>query len=278
LNSPLARLGTDRLLILASLVLLTLIAWAYLWILTAAMERGDMSLMGMESISMDQPMEQPMDPHSVPLVAAMPIPWDATTFVLMFVMWFVMMIGMMVPSALPMILLHARVQRHHRADNVAFRFSALFTAGYLAAWAAFSVVATTMQWGLNSGALLSPMTMSVGTVFGAALFAAAGLYQLSPLKDVCLRHCRSPAEFLALHQRPGLAGAFFAGAHHGLYCVGCCWLLMALLFAGGVMNLAWVAALAILVLTEKLLPHGRWLARASGIAMLIVAAALWLSA
>lgn len=274
MKSPLARLGTDRLLILVSLVLLTVIAWAYLWILTAAMERGDMSLMGMASMPMDQQIGQPSEQS----MAAMPIPWDATTFVLMFVMWFVMMIGMMVPSALPMILLHARVQRHHRADEVAFRFSALFTTGYLAAWAAFSVVATTTQWGLNSSGLLAPMTMSVGSVLGAVLFAAAGLYQLSPLKDVCLRHCRSPAEFLSMHQRPGLAGAFVTGAHHGLYCVGCCWLLMALLFAGGVMNLVWVAALAILVLVEKLLPHGRWLARASGCAMLLVAAALGLSA
>jgi predicted metal-binding membrane protein len=178
----------------------------------------------------------------------------------------------MIPSALPTILLHARVQRPHRDDaSEASKLALLFAAGYLVAWAAFSIVATTAQWALTSMGLLSPMTMSAGAIVGAALFVLAGLYQLSPLKNACLRHCRSPAEFLAMHHRPGRFGAFTTGAHHGLYCVGCCWLLMALLFAGGVMNLLWVVALAVLVLLEKLLPHGQWVARASGIAMLAIA-------
>src|SRR5690606_12896165 len=192
------------------------------------------------------------------MLGASPAPWTLATFGLMFQMWLIMMVGMMVPSSMPTILLYARVQHHWLPKQSAARHVALFTAGYLVAWAAFSAIATTAQWALNASGLLAPMTMSVGTKLGAALFAAAGLYQLSPLKNVCLRHCRSPAEFLADHRRPGVAGAFVTGAHHGLYCVGCCWLLMALLFAGGVMNLLWVAALAVLVLLEKLVPYGHW--------------------
>jgi predicted metal-binding membrane protein len=119
--------------------------------------------------------------------------------------------------------------------------------------------------------------MSVGDVVSAALFALAGLYQLSPLKSACLRHCRSPAEFLSNHHRPGGFGALVTGAHHGIYCIGCCWMLMALLFAVGVMNLLWVAALAAFVLIEKLLPHGLWIARSGGILMLATAAYLLLA-
>jgi predicted metal-binding membrane protein len=168
-----------------------------------------------------------------------------------------------------------RVQHHHRSDTAeASQLALLFAAGYLAAWAAFSLAATTVQWALTMAGWLAPMTMSAGNALGAILFAFAGLYQLSPLKYACLKHCRSPAEFLSAHHRPGAAGAFVTGAHHGFYCVGCCWLLMALLFAGGVMNILWVVALAILVLLEKLVPHGQWVARISGVLMLAFAAYL----
>lgn len=305
-RSALERFGADRRLIVASLVALTLIAWAYIWLLAEGMARGDMSLMGMgadvpgvasgggasmpmgggasmpmggsESMPMNGGAPMPMDDHAAmqmpDMLGAAPAPWTAATFGLMFQMWWIMMVGMMVPSSMPTILLYARVQRHWLPEQSATRHVALFTAGYLVAWAVFSAIATTTQWSLNASGLLAPMTMSVGTKLGAALFAAAGLYQLSPLKNVCLRHCRSPAEFLAQHRRPGAAGAFVTGAHHGLYCVGCCWLLMALLFTGGVMNLLWVAALAMLVLLEKLVPYGHRFARASGVAMLGVAAYL----
>jgi predicted metal-binding membrane protein len=265
-RSALARFGADRLLIVTCLVLLTLLAWAYLWLLAARMSQGDMSLMGMASMPMGAAM-----PSSAP----MPLTWTAATFWLMALMWWVMMIGMMVPSAMPAILLHARVQRHHRSDAAqALRLSLSFAAGYLVAWAVFSLIATTAQWGLTEVGQLAPMTMSVGTRLGAVLFGLAGLYQLSPLKSACLRHCRSPAEFLSTHHRPGWSGAMVTGFHHGLYCVGCCWLLMALLFAGGVMNLLWVLVIALFVLVEKLFPQGGWIARISGALML--AAAAWL--
>jgi len=204
--------------------------------------------------------------------------WSSTTVVLMFLMWAVMMIGMMIPSAMPAILLHARIQHHYRPARPASLATGAFSLGYLIAWAGFSFIATMSQWALSAAGLLSPITMTVNLQIGAVLFAAAGLYQLSPLKNVCLRHCRAPAEFLSGHHRPGLSGAVLTGVHHGLYCVGCCWMLMALLFAGGVMNLLWVAALAIFVLLEKLFPYGHWLARFGGAAMLAVAAFLFASA
>ena len=282
---PFTRLGDDRRLIIASLVALTLVAWAYIWLLADGMARGDMSLMGLgedmpgaaaaagggDAMSMARSAAVP----TKELLGASPAPWTATTFGLMFQMWWIMMVGMMMPSSMPVIMLYARVQRASMPEQSAARHVALFTAGYLGAWGAFSAVATTAQWALNASGLLAPMTMSVGTKLGAALFVAAGLYQLSPLKNVCLRHCRAPGEFLSHHRRPGTAGALVTGAHHGLYCVGCCWLLMALLFVGGVMNLLWVAALAVLVLLEKLASYGHWLARASGVAMLGVAAYLF---
>jgi predicted metal-binding membrane protein len=186
-----------------------------------------------------------------------------------------MMVGMMNPSALPMILLHERVQQHNLGEGPALQLSALFTLGYLLAWGLFSLVATSLQWGLQSAGWLSPMSMSVGTTLGSVLFAAAGIYQLTPLKNACLKHCRSPAEFLVEHRRTGLAGAVLTGIHHGLYCVGCCAVLMLLLFTAGVMNLIWVATIAAFVLIEKLAPHGLWIARIGGVAMLGIA--VWLA-
>lgn len=251
-----------------SLVALTLGAWAWLW-LNAPADGGPSAATGG---SMPMPMNVPM---TMGVMAAMaPTAWTPATVGLTFAMWWIMMLGMMIPSSLPAILLYARVQHHYQPAAAALRLSALFTGGYLAAWGAFSVAATSLQWALTAGGLLSPVTMQIGTAAGAGLFAIAGLYQLSPLKHACLRHCRSPVEFLTTHRRPGAAGAFVTGAHHGLYCVGCCWLLMTLLFVGGVMNMLWVATLAVLVLLEKLMSGGVWLARGSGVAMLAIAAAI----
>jgi predicted metal-binding membrane protein len=237
--------------------LLVALAWGDLGWTAAGMNADDMSSPGMASG-----------------MSAAPAPWTGGTFALMFLMWWIMMIGMMIPSALPMILLHERVQKHNLGAKMAVQLSALFTLGYLLAWALFSLAATTMQWGLHVAGWLSPMSLSVGTTLGAALFAAAGIYQLTPIKNACLKHCRSPAEFLVEHRRAGLAGAMLTGGHHGLYCVGCCAVLMLLLFTAGVMNLIWVASLAVFVMLEKLAPGGAWIARGSGVALLGIAA--WL--
>jgi predicted metal-binding membrane protein len=157
--------------------------------------------------------------------------------------------------------------------------TASFVVGYLAVWTLFSLAATGAQWALDRAALLSPMLVASSPWLGALLLAAAGLYQLTPAKDVCLRHCRAPAHFIAAHWRPGVAGALRMGAIHGAFCLGCCWALMGLLFFGGVMNLLWIAAITLFVLGEKLLPAGPRTARWTGAAMILGAglvAAGWL--
>jgi predicted metal-binding membrane protein len=187
-------------------------------------------------------------------------------FLVVTAMWSAMMVAMMTPSAAPTILLYGRV--HRNSAGVSAPPTAAFLAGYLACWIAFALVAAALQFAFERTALASPATMALhGRPAAALLLVAAGLYQLSPLKDACLGRCRSPAEFLARNYRPGASGALRLGLLHGAYCVGCCWLLMALLFVGGVMNLIWIAALTLLVAAEKLLPGGYWLARIAGIAM-----------
>jgi predicted metal-binding membrane protein len=190
----------------------------------------------------------------------MPGDWSPTYWLTMLAMWWVMMIAMMVPSAAPMILLYARAVRHGQRPNESespLVPTADFAAGYLICWLGFSALATALQFALERSGLLDGMMMwSTDRWLTAALLIAAGLYQLSPFKTACLSQCRSPAEFLAHHWRRGRTGAFSMGLMHGAYCVGCCWALMLLLFAAGIMNLVWIAGLAILVLIEKLAPFG----------------------
>ena len=190
------------------------------------------------------------------------------------VMWWVMMVAMMIPAAAPTILLFARVHRHSSDTPPP---TGAFLAGYLACWLGFSVVAALIEVTLQRGGDLVPMVGALRSAQAAgAVLIAAGLYQLTPAKDACLTQCRSPAGFLARHFRPGAVGALRLGLIHGAYCVGCCWLLMALLFAAGVMNLALVAALTLLVAAEKLLPYGRALARFGGMLLIVAGAALLL--
>lgn len=200
-------------------------------------------------------------------------PWSGADAALTFLMWAVMMVGMMVPSAAPMSLIFASVARKAAAQGSAVAPAFVFSAGYVAAWTLFSVGATALQWWLERVALLSPMLASTSPLFGGALLIGAGLYQWSPWKDTCLDHCRAPAHFFAAHWRPGRWGAFRMGLDHGLYCLGCCWLLMGLLFFGGVMNLLWVAGLTLFVLIEKLAPHGARIARLAGVGMVLAGGA-----
>jgi predicted metal-binding membrane protein len=197
-------------------------------------------------------------------------PWSSADAWLTFLMWAVMMVGMMVPSAAPMSLLFASVARRAAKQGAAVAPTFVFVSGYVTAWTLFSVGATAAQWALERTALLTPMLASASPLFGAALLVAAGLYQWSPAKDVCLDHCRAPAMFFAAHWRPGTWGAFRMGLSHGAFCLGCCWMLMGLLFFGGVMNLLWVAGITLFVLLEKLVPRGDRVARAAG-AVLIAA-------
>jgi predicted metal-binding membrane protein len=188
-------------------------------------------------------------------------------FALLFVMWSVMMVAMMLPSAAPMILLFATVSAHQREQGKPYVPTALFAGTYLAVWGAFSLVAAAAQWWLEQrlGSLMS--TDMSSRALSGALLLAAGVYQLTPLKYACLRQCQSPMHFVMTRWRPGLAGALRMGAEHGAYCVGCCWLLMALLFAGGMMNLWWVVGIALYVLVEKTLAAGPRLSRALGAAL-----------
>lgn len=184
--------------------------------------------------------------------------WTPDYFAMMVVMWVVMMVAMMLPSAAPMILLYRQVARKNRLAYAALG-TLLFALGYFVIWTGFSMLATSLQWLLERQALLSPMMQSQSTTFSGLILIFAGVYQWSPLKAACLRHCRGPLFFIARHWHPGRMGAFRMGLSHGAYCVGCCGALMALLFVGGVMNLTVVAVIAGLVLLEKLLPGGEWL-------------------
>jgi predicted metal-binding membrane protein len=184
-------------------------------------------------------------------------------------MWSVMMIGMMTPSVAPMILIYARVARQAASRGTPFAPAGWFALGYFLAWTAFAAVATTLQWGLERLLLVAPMAGQAAPSLGGALLVAAGVYQWTPLKDACLASCQSPLRFIQHHGgfRAGRGASIALGLRHGLYCLGCCWALMLLLFAGGVMNLLWIAALGALVLAEKLIP-GRLVQRAAGLAMI----------
>ncbi len=201
--------------------------------------------------------------------------WSWSYALVMLGMWWVMMVAMMIPSAAPTILLYLRVHRHHQRDAASAPPTLLFLCGYLLAWLLFSIAATLLHWLLERSGLLHSMLMwSSSRALTGALLLLAGVWQLTPLKHTCLIQCRSPAAWLAHRWRPGASGALRMGFHHGLFCVGCCWSLMLLLFAGGVMNLMWIAGLAIVVLLEKLLPRGAWLARIIGALLVAVGIAL----
>jgi predicted metal-binding membrane protein len=178
------------------------------------------------------------------------------------VMWWLMMVAMMLPSAAPAILLYSRV-RDTRIRDAAIARTWLFLAGYLAVWLLFSIAAAVAQ------SMLTGPSMDLDNRFAeGAVLIAAGLYQLSPVKSACVRQCRSPSQFISRYWRPGWDGAVRLGLRHGAYCLGCCWMLMALLFVGGVMNLLWVVGLTILVAVEKLLPGGTWIAHIAGLVLI----------
>jgi predicted metal-binding membrane protein len=204
--------------------------------------------------------------------------WDAGYLLLIFLMWATMMLAMMLPSALPTILLfHKAISNDPKVSSPPRRIFA-FAGGYMLAWFGFSVGATLMQWGLAETALLSPMMVSASPWLGGALLIVAGIYQWTPLKNACLRQCRSPLAFFMEHWQPGMPGALRLGLRHGLYCVGCCWALMLLLFVGGVMSLLWIGAITAFVLLEKLAPYGVQGGRLSGVALVIAGGWVLMSA
>ena len=238
-------LKRDRTVVLSGLTAIIVLALAYTIYLSRDMQNMDMEM-------------------AMPQMQA----WSTVDFGLMFVMWAVMMVAMMTPSAAPMILTFAGSNRKRRERQSPYVPTAMFLSGYLVVWAAFSVLATVAQWGLNTASLLSPMMASTSPVLGGVMLLSAGIYQWTPLKSVCLRHCRSPLGFILNEWREGKQGAFLMGLKHGSYCVGCCWFLMALLFVAGVMSLLWIAAIAGFVLLEKVAPAGYWAGRVAGVVLI----------
>lgn len=194
--------------------------------------------------------------------------WGMSDFILMFVMWTVMMIAMMTPSVSPMVLVFHKVQQKRKSSDRSSVPTFIFLSAYLIVWTVFSLLATLAQWGLHATALLSPMMVTTSNILGGTLLILAGLFQWTSLKYACLRRCRSPLAFILQEWREGRKGALILGIKHGIYCVGCCWALMTLLFVTGVMNLLWVAIIAGFVLIEKVLPKSYWIGRGTGLVLI----------
>ena len=240
----------DRVVVLGGLIAVAAAGWAYTLYDYYLMNNLPMDLMWMPPTGGGQ--------------------WALMDFWLTFVMWTVMMVAMMTPSAIPMVMVFARVQKNKRARQQPYTSTFIFLAGYLLAWMIFSAGVTLVQWPLHHFAILDPMMDNRNATLAGIILMAAGVFQWTPLKDMCLTHCRSPIGFILHDWKEGSWGAFKMGLHHGLYCTGCCWALMFVLFAVGVMNILWVAIIAVFVLTEKIIPRGIELFKmASGIALFL---------
>lgn len=235
----------DVLAILGSLAGVTVLAWIYLFAVAPDVSMPGMSRMGV-----------------VPS-------WDAPYLVMMFLMWTIMMVGMMLPAVAPTVLVYAAVARKSRRQGRPTAPTAIFVSGYVTVWTLFSLAATASQWGLSELALLSPHMMLNNSIATAVLLVVAGVYQWLPIKTRCLTQCQSPVQFISTHWAPGTTGAFRMGIEHGIFCLGCCWALMLLLFVGGVMNLFWIAVLALYILLERILPNGSALGRGMGVLLIL---------
>jgi predicted metal-binding membrane protein len=242
-------LRRERLIVCGCLFVMVVVSWLYLLHLKAAMDMSGMNMPGMVMLDTQE--------------------WGATTVLLLFVMWAVMMVAMMVPSATPMILAFLTVNQSRSTTNRPLVPVGIFLFGYVAVWTAYSAVATLGEWGLHQVTLLSTTMAATSPALNGGLLLAAGVFQLTPLKRACLKGCRSPLSFLMSEWRDGVAGAFLMGLQHGAFCLGCCWILMALLFVAGVMNLFWVAVVALLVMAEKIVPKGEVLGHIAGIALVV---------
>ena len=227
-----------ELAVLAGAIGVSLIAWAWLWHMGSA---------------------------SAPYAA-----WTTTDAALTFAMWAVMMVAMMAGPVAPALMLFAGMQRTRDRGSAV----PMFACGYALAWVGFSAAATLAQWLLDRATMLTPDMAFANARVGGAILVIAGVYAFTPLSTACLRHCQSPLGFFMTHWRDGAIGALRMGMHHGLYCVGCCWALMAILFAVGVMNLAWVALLTLLVLLQKVSASSAWIARVAGAALALAGLAM----
>jgi predicted metal-binding membrane protein len=243
-----------RVIIAICLVLIVALAWAYL-------------------VHLDRQMSSSMD-YDMKMAAmgmTMDRPWAVADLFYTFTMWAVMMVGMMAGTAAPVLFLFAAMQVGRGEPGVRLGV-VMFGLGYIAVWTGFSACATLAQWALREATLLSPAMVASSPILAGGILIVAGAYQLTPFKGSCLRQCRSPLGFLMTNWRDGVRGALEMGLRHGVHCLGCCWALMCVLFVVGVMNLAWVAALTVFVLVEKIGPAGLVVSRIAGAAMIVAGA------
>lgn len=241
-------LKRDRYIIISSMAVMSLLAWFYMVYLYKQMEQ-----MNMDSLFF----AMPMTAH-----------WTGTDFALMFLMWVVMMIAMMTPSVAPLILIFARVNRQRQQQQSPYIKTAYLLTGYFLVWAGFSFIATFLQWTLQQVSMLNPEMVTTSKVLSSLILITAGIFQFSSLKNKCLKYCRSPLEFIYHNWKEGKNGAIKMGIENGIYCVGCCWILMTLLFVTGIMNILWVALIAIFVLIEKIASNPKWISSISGIILI----------
>jgi predicted metal-binding membrane protein len=242
-------LRRDRLFIIGGLFLITLLSWFYIIYLYHQMVYMDMNALFFA---------MPMTPE-----------WTVVDFILLFFMWLVMMIAMMTPSVAPLILIFAKVNRQRRQQQHPFVNSIYLMTGYFLIWATFSLVATSLQWLLQQVSLLNPEMKTTNKILSSVILIMTGIFQFTPLKQTCLKYCRTPFDFVLNHWEEGSTGALRMGIKNGFYCVGCCWMLMVLLFVAGIMNLLWVALIALFVLLEKISPRAKWIPYVAGLFLIV---------
>lgn len=248
-------LKRDRTILLGGLVVVTGLSWAYL--LHMAWDLNDV-----------------IRSHTS---AAMPSvhSWSAWEFGTALVMWSIMMLGMMLPVVSPWLWAFGVVTREQDARSMPFPKISVFLLGYGTVWLAYSVLAATSQWLLQRFALLSHDWVMTNPILASVLLIIAGIYQWTPLRDACMSHCRSPFGFFLSNWREGTRGAYTMGVRHGVYCVGCCWAIMALALVFGVMNLLWMALVIVFLLLERANFFGLWMSRVAG--TLLAVWGIWMS-
>ena len=248
----------DKIIVYGGVFLVCAIGWAYMAYMAWAMEN-------MHLVDMWMPPQGGTRS------------WELIDFWMLFVMWTVMMIAMMTPSVIPMVMMYTTIKKSKQKKGQPYSPTFIFLSGYLVAWALFSIVASAIQYPLHDSGLLNPMMNSRSYLLSGSILVIAGLYQWTPMKDACLTECRSPLSFLMTSWKEGHFGAFKLGVHHGLYCIGCCWALMAVLFSVGVMNMLWVLLITVFVVLEKINPIPQLYMRALTGLLLIVWGGYWLS-
>ncbi len=248
----------DRVIVLSGIAMVALVGWVYMIYMAWAMNHMDV---------VDMWMPPQGDAR----------PWSFHDFWMLFLMWSVMMAAMMAPVVSPFVIMYETVRKNKKQSGVAYTPTFVFLSGYLIAWSIYSAAATVVQWPLHQSELLSPMMNSRSYLFSGLILVSAGIYQWTPLKDACLNQCRTPLNFVMTHWREGNGGAVKMGMHHGLYCIGCCWALMMVLFAVGVMNILWMAVITLLILLEKFLPGRSRIFRTTSGLVFVTWGSYWIS-